>query len=1507
MNKGISKWPSRALNLLVVLAMVISLTAILVAPPAAAQEWSEECDPSPVWADCHLAVAVSTYIKTEAGDFIAENSFQPGDCFYVNAVVVNNGNTSSVAQYPITATISFPDGIGNITLDGLYDAHCGDTSYSKTWYGNLSYTAPAGLMADFWWKVCCTHANGPTAIRVEATSAGNCSALEPACDTVIVDQSEPPENKCVEIEIVEAPGMADKDLVDPLVGYAVRGGNLGYYEMTMPGTVNPCTNFGIKAEVTNHCTTTLHDVYGIITLTGPGTLVGDGAGNKTHEWFLDELAPGVTKAVGWTVHCDGPGNVSVFVDARDENGSLDGITTFIDDAWIVHQKTPGGIVVDIYEPYCPPDCDGNLQTCKQPIACGAQNYIVKATVTNTGDTAVDSVFAAVAVEAPTPPAPPASNWATVTSASILSLGTLAPLETRYIQFNMQAKAVGLGNVTVTAYSAVDASLPPGVDRVAIHNMNATVKFSAAADAAARPTPDTVNQCQEFDVTFAYNNYTGYGWTSPAGGNITACIHWDRVSGNVTDSCGNTELRTGNATLIDSVWTRRIVSGSYLAWTLVTSSPVVTGNDTVGYTSCVEIPIICSCCGAEVAWRFRCQEVGEVQFYSTLSVQQVGPPAFTGSDISETICVDQVWKAHLMGDAFFFIQDGCGKMIRQEAVVPGSEFHVVLPVINTGDATAEDVSVYFIITDAPEGCAASYEVLSYSADITQLEILGGGHYIAHLGDIAGHTAKKAILRLRCLCEGQVTVWIPDAVPAWGNLKGIRGFDENTGVAVPQDNIMVPPCPRELEQVPFTIEIENPHTCDTFQVGATYPVKAKITNGSTQEMLDVHATIVDDLGNTTDGIWQYARLLQLAEPQTAEKHVGNISAGASAEITWVLQCTGANPNTGEGNVNISVFAVSGEPLLTAYSDDIPATTVLDPVIVHQHQPPTADLEITILSPGPLTYIATGQEFALTAKVENHGPVDAVDVVADIDPSYLSCDSLHYVTLAEGETAEKNLGAIDNGEFKVVTWTLWGGNDHDFAMRDCRMVNDTICVSVDSLVTPEDLDDLVNNHDSVTITVYPAAYLIASIDSITPSTSIKTCSEFVVNYRVTNYGVADAWEAGVTLSASPDGSVRIAEGEGGYDQYLGTIAGWTWGEPFNYVTGSFTLHCKQVCESTITITPWGDDECGWDIFGMGDYIEGVIPQLGPGREIPSKFLWSDSQTVKQLDNGQLDLAITKTVDNAFPASGQVVNFTVTVTNNGPTAASGVVVSDAQPAGLTFGAATASQGTFVGGVWTVGDLIVGGSATLVIPATVGSTGEITNTAEITAVDQPDPYAENDSASVTLNKPAVTQASITLKAGWNLISLPLIPDNGDITVLLSGVWGSFERALTYDRCVGASGTWYSYIKGGPAGFTVMADGKAYWVKMADGYAGGTVTFSGKEQLDPTAGVPKSYNVCVGWNMVGFKEVQAMSAGDYMGIVSYVRIWSFANGAYSPITSVDMMMPGLGYWVAVTAAGTIYP
>jgi uncharacterized repeat protein (TIGR01451 family) len=114
------------------------------------------------------------------------------------------------------------------------------------------------------------------------------------------------------------------------------------------------------------------------------------------------------------------------------------------------------------------------------------------------------------------------------------------------------------------------------------------------------------------------------------------------------------------------------------------------------------------------------------------------------------------------------------------------------------------------------------------------------------------------------------------------------------------------------------------------------------------------------------------------------------------------------------------------------------------------------------------------------------------------------------------------------------------------------------------------------------------------------------------------------------------------------------------------------------------------------------------------------------------QSDLALSKTVDNPRPNVGDIITFTVTLTNTGFSDASHVQVRDMLPSGLTLVSATPGQGTYTNGVWNVGSLANGAQTILTIRARVVSPNPKTNTATISHADQFDPDVGNNTASAT-------------------------------------------------------------------------------------------------------------------------------------------------------------------------------
>jgi uncharacterized repeat protein (TIGR01451 family) len=235
--------------------------------------------------------------------------------------------------------------------------------------------------------------------------------------------------------------------------------------------------------------------------------------------------------------------------------------------------------------------------------------------------------------------------------------------------------------------------------------------------------------------------------------------------------------------------------------------------------------------------------------------------------------------------------------------------------------------------------------------------------------------------------------------------------------------------------------------------------------------------------------------------------------------------------------------------------------------------------------------------------------------------------------------------------------------------------------------------------------------------------------------------------TINASPSSSVSVP---------LVLTAGDSSGLTVTF-TNSDNAKSTSALKATLTGTGFSKaaDECSGVALGPRKSCSVRVTYPGP---VPAT-VQNASLTVGAKDGppsttayftvlpSTADLGITKSVNNATPNVGDQIRFTLTLTNNGPSAATSVRAVDQLPAGLTFVSANPSQGTYnsATGVWAAGTVgTTGPSPTLTITTTVDSAAARTNTATVSG-DQVDPNSANNSASVTVRpQPAADLAIAT-------------------------------------------------------------------------------------------------------------------------------------------------------------------
>lgn len=169
-------------------------------------------------------------------------------------------------------------------------------------------------------------------------------------------------------------------------------------------------------------------------------------------------------------------------------------------------------------------------------------------------------------------------------------------------------------------------------------------------------------------------------------------------------------------------------------------------------------------------------------------------------------------------------------------------------------------------------------------------------------------------------------------------------------------------------------------------------------------------------------------------------------------------------------------------------------------------------------------------------------------------------------------------------------------------------------------------------------------------------------------------------------------------------------------------------------------------------------VSPPAGYTDPVQDNNNCQDKTTI--IGQGGADLVLSKTVNNRTPAKGELIQYTLVVTNNGPDVASGVSVSDTLPTGLTFQSVISTSQGSIGsnGTWTVGSLNAGQTASAVIRVQVNENApsEVRNCAKATSTSNDPDLTSNDACALI----TPTQPSCSCDAG--------VESNGDNPVALA-------------------------------------------------------------------------------------------------------------------------------------------
>ena len=437
----------------------------------------------------------------------------------------------------------------------------------------------------------------------------------------------------------------------------------------------------------------------------------------------------------------------------------------------------------------------------------------------------------------------------------------------------------------------------------------------------------------------------------------------------------------------------------------------------------------------------------------------------------------------------------------------------------------------------------------------------------------------------------------------------------------------------------------------------------------------------------------------DPATGIWTVGTIDVGDEATLELEVKVTGSGPITNTAQVT----GANEDDLDSTPANGVPAEDDQDSTVLSSD--PVIDLAVE--KEASASAVNVGDEVTYTVTVSNDGPSNATGVVVhDELPSGLGHVS-NDPSAGEWdpETGDWEIGDLDVGD--SVTLTVVAEVQEPGATTNAAEVTEADQDDVDSEPAEGPLDAAnPPDQDDEAVAVVTGVQVDLELDIEADATLVNVGDQVTYTITLTNQGPSAA--TGVTVAGPLPAGLTFV----GSDPEVGT---------YDPATGIWTVGSLGVGE-TVTLQLIANVDQAGAITTIAQVAQAAEPDIDsvPGNDDATE----DDQDEVAITGVLADLSLTKTISNPTPALGSQVDYTITVRNDGPSDATGVLVTDPLPDGLELIDAQPGQGTFdaATGEWNVGDLADQGSAELVLTVRVTAIGTTTNTAWIGGSDQPDP-----------------------------------------------------------------------------------------------------------------------------------------------------------------------------------------